>query len=472
MLVTVFKLFDAGLMICAFVASVLVSLRHGGMAVNEFFSMRITIQTFAIFSLFVIVWHLIFGFLGLYTSYRLSSRRGEVIDVVKATSTGTFVVLLGAIAFHIPLITVLFLGVFWVISTAMTVSSRLSLRVVLACVRRYGRNLRHIVIVGTNARALEFAHQIASRPNLGYRISGFVDHDWRGTEEFRRSGYAIVSDFSSFPQFLRNNVVDEIALALPFRSMHEQASRIVALCEEQGITVRVFANLFNLKRVRSCAEAMEDDDAVITHSRSWMEGGPILAKRILDFSVSGVAVALLSPLLLAVAILIKVTSPGPVLFVQKRLGLNKRHFNVYKFRTMVADAEKRIVEIEHLNEVSGPVFKIKNDPRITPLGRFLRKTSIDELPQLLNVLIGNMSLVGPRPLPVRDYQGFNADWQCRRFSVKPGITCLWQVQGRSSIPFETWMELDLQYIDKWSLWLDFQILLRTVPAVLKGLGAA
>ena len=170
MLVTVFKLFDAGLMICAFVASVLVSLRHGGMAVNEFFSMRITIQTFAIFSLFVIVWHLIFGFLGLYTSYRLSSRRGEVIDVVKATSTGTLVVLLGAIAFHIPLITVFFLGVFWVISTAMTVSSRLSLRVFLACVRRYGRNLRHIVIVGTNTRALEFAHQIASRPTCNCKL--------------------------------------------------------------------------------------------------------------------------------------------------------------------------------------------------------------------------------------------------------------------------------------------------------------
>jgi lipopolysaccharide/colanic/teichoic acid biosynthesis glycosyltransferase len=146
-------------------------------------------------------------------------------------------------------------------------------------------------------------------------------------------------------------------------------------------------------------------------------------------------------------------------------------FNVYKFRTMVVDAEKRMGEIEHLNEVSGPVFKIKNDPRITPIGRVLRKTSMDELPQLFNVLAGQMSLVGPRPLPMRDYEGFNEDWQRRRFSVKPGITCLWQIQGRSSISFEKWMELDLQYIDKWSLWLDFQILLQTIPAVLKGSGA-
>jgi lipopolysaccharide/colanic/teichoic acid biosynthesis glycosyltransferase len=158
--------------------------------------------------------------------------------------------------------------------------------------------------------------------------------------------------------------------------------------------------------------------------------------------------------------------------VQKRLGLNKRRFDVYKFRTMVVDAEARLPDLEHLNEVSGPVFKIKNDPRITRIGRFLRKTSIDELPQLFNVLRGEMSLVGPRPLPVRDYEGFNEDRQRRRFSAKPGITCLWQIRGRSSIPFEQWMELDLQYIDKWSLWLDLEILMRTIPAVLKGSGAA
>jgi lipopolysaccharide/colanic/teichoic acid biosynthesis glycosyltransferase len=158
--------------------------------------------------------------------------------------------------------------------------------------------------------------------------------------------------------------------------------------------------------------------------------------------------------------------------VQKRLGLNKRRFGVFKFRTMVVDAEQKIKEIAHLNEVSGPVFKIKNDPRIFRVGRLLRRTSIDELPQLLNVFLGDMSLVGPRPLPVRDYEGFNEDWQRRRFSVKPGITCLWQVKGRSEIPFEQWMELDLQYIDKWSLWLDLKILLRTIPAVLRGSGAA
>jgi exopolysaccharide biosynthesis polyprenyl glycosylphosphotransferase len=197
----------------------------------------------------------------------------------------------------------------------------------------------------------------------------------------------------------------------------------------------------------------------------------LIVKRIVDFAVALVAVVAILPVMLLVALVIKLTSPGPVLFAQKRVGHNKRKFTMFKFRTMVVDAERQMEQLQHLNEVSGPVFKIKNDPRITPIGKFLRKTSLDEVPQLFSVLKGDMSLVGPRPLPIRDYEGFNEDWQRRRFSVKPGITCLWQVQGRSSISFEKWMELDLQYIDKWSLWLDFQILLQTIPAVLKGSGA-
>ena len=474
LLLTAFKLFDLGLMILAFMAAALAVLHQSRtLTITEFFSMRVKIQNFAIFSLLVFAWYLIFSLSGLYASRRLSSRRGEVIDVIKGTSLGTFVILLGAVVFHIHLVTALFLAVFWLVSTSTAVSSRLLLRGILAAVRKHGRNLRNVVIVGTNGRALAFARRLASLPELGYRIAGFVDQNWQGMEAFGRAGYALASDFGSFPQFLRTSVVDEVVLALPFRSMHDQGSRIATLCEEQGITVRVLTNLFDLKIARFSAEELEGEgDPLITHSTGSVEGWAIVTKRILDFTISSVVITLLSPVLLVVAILIKLASPGPVLFIQERLGLHKRHFKVYKFRTMVVDAEKRMREIEHLNQVSGPVFKMKNDPRITPIGRLLRKTSMDELPQLFNVLKGNMSLVGPRPLPIRDYEGFNEDWQRRRFSVKPGITCLWQVQGRSSIPFEKWMELDLQYIDKWSLWLDFQILLRTIPAVFRGSGAA
>lgn len=198
----------------------------------------------------------------------------------------------------------------------------------------------------------------------------------------------------------------------------------------------------------------------------------MVIKRATDIVISSLAWLLFSPVFFLTALLIKVTSPGPVFFIQERVGLSKRRFRLYKFRTMLSDAEERLAELEAWNEAKGPVFKIRNDPRITPIGRYLRKTSIDELPQLWNILNGDMSLVGPRPLPVRDFKGFNKDWHRRRFSARPGITCLWQVNGRSNTSFDKWMKLDMEYIDNWSLALDLKILLKTIPAVLKGSGAA
>jgi exopolysaccharide biosynthesis polyprenyl glycosylphosphotransferase len=197
----------------------------------------------------------------------------------------------------------------------------------------------------------------------------------------------------------------------------------------------------------------------------------LVIKRIVDVIFSAIAIVLLSPVFVITALLVKFSSDGPILFRQERMGVNKRRFKILKFRTMVPDAEKMMAELEDRNEASGPVFKIKKDPRITPIGRILRRTSMDELPQLFNVLKGEMSLVGPRPLPVRDFEGFSEDWQRRRFSVPPGITCLWQVSGRSSLSFEQWMKLDLQYLDEWSFWLDMRILAMTVSAVVKGSGA-
>src|SRR6266567_4145559 len=233
LLISAFRLFDLGLMVVAFMTAALAVLYQSHtVSITEFFSMRVKIQNFAIFSLLGIVWHLIFSLSGLYESRRFSNRRGEVVDVIKVNSFGTFVILIGAIVFHIRLVTPVFLAVFWLINTCATVASRLLLRVILGHVRKRGRNLRDIVIVGTNARALEFAHRLISRPELGYRITGFVDQNWSGTELFRQSGYTLASDFSSFPQFLRNNIVDEVVMALPSRSMHGQGSQIAALCEE------------------------------------------------------------------------------------------------------------------------------------------------------------------------------------------------------------------------------------------------
>jgi lipopolysaccharide/colanic/teichoic acid biosynthesis glycosyltransferase len=199
---------------------------------------------------------------------------------------------------------------------------------------------------------------------------------------------------------------------------------------------------------------------------------PTLVKRLVDIFLSTLLALLFLPLMMAVSLLIKLSSPGPILFTQVRIGYRGRRFKMYKYRTMITDAENRIGEIEHLNEVSGPVFKMKHDPRVTAVGRFLRRSSLDELPQLFNVLKGEMSLVGPRPLSERDYEKLGRDSYLLRFTVQPGLTCLWQIKGRSLIPFEQWMNLDAQYVRQRTLWLDLKILLRTIPAVLRATGAA
>jgi len=471
-LLNTLKLFDLVLMLGSFLlASLLILRESGAMTFTEFLSMRVKVGNFVLFLALLVVWHIVFSLSGLYNSRRMSGRRADAIDTLKATTVGAFFIAVAALAFHIRMISPSFLLVFWALATMATVTTRLLLRSFLARIRRRGRNLRNMLIVGTNSRALEFARMIEARPERGYRIKGFVDQEWGGLEEFKKSGRSLLCDFGNVAAFLRNNVVDEVVVALPVRSLHTHAARIAAVCEEQGITTQVLSNIFDLKVARARAEDFEGASLIANYTGA-AEGVPVLVKRGFDILLSSILLVGLAPLLMALAALIKCSSPGPVLFTQYRLGLNKRKFKIYKFRTMAADAEQKMGGLEHLNEVSGPVFKIKNDPRITLLGKFLRKASIDELPQLFNVLKGDMSLVGPRPLPVRDYEGFTQDWQRRRFSVRPGLTCLWQINGRSSTPFEKWMQLDLQYIDKWSLWLDLEILFRTIPAVLKGSGAA
>lgn len=470
-LLALFKIFDLVVMVAAFALGAVPLLYRSGLTFSEFFSMRIKVQNFVVFVGLLCTWHIILTSFSLYKTRRLVPREFEILDALKATSLCTFAMAAAALLFHIRMVDVPFLVILWGASSLLIMSTRLLLHFFLTNVRKHGRNLRHVLVVGTNPRAVQFARRIESRPELGYRVIGFADDNWQGLGTFEESGKALVSNLSSLAEFVRNTVVDEIVIALPLRSFYGRAAEIAGLCEEQGIVMRFLPRLFNLSKARSTAEELAGD-SLLTLSTGPLDGWPVFVKRGIDIVFSSILLLLLSPLLLLTALMIKFTSNGPVLFRQKRLGLNKRQFWICKFRTMVPDAETRMGELEELNEVSGPVFKIKNDPRITPVGKFLRSTSIDELPQLINVLRGDMSLVGPRPLPLRDCQGFEQDWHRRRFSVRPGITCLWQVNGRSSVPFEKWMELDMQYIDEWSLWLDIKILAGTIPAVLKGSGAA
>jgi exopolysaccharide biosynthesis polyprenyl glycosylphosphotransferase len=471
LLLNALKLLDVVLLITAFgLATALVVYAEKGVSLERFLSLRVKLSNCAIFGVGIFVWHVILSASGLYKSRRLSPRFAELFDILKATTLCTLSVGSLASVFSIRMVTSRFLIFFWLMALALLLSMRLTIRYALAGIRRRGRNLRHVLILGTNARAIEFAKRLEETPERGYRLLGFVDDEWANFDKFKETGLPFACRQAELAEFLRRNVVDEVAFYLPLRSYYEDCARVAALCEEHGTIMRFATDIFTLKTVRARAEEV-DGDHYISTSAGALDGWPLMTKRVLDIVMSMALIFLLTPLLAAVALLIRLTSNGPVLFRQERLGLNKRRFKIYKFRTMVADAEKRMAELEQYNEASGPVFKIKNDPRITRLGKILRRTSIDELPQLFNVLKGDMSMVGPRPLPVRDYEGFSEDWQRRRFSIQPGLTCLWQINGRSSIAFEDWMKLDIKYMDEWSLWLDVKILARTIPAVLKGSGA-
>jgi exopolysaccharide biosynthesis polyprenyl glycosylphosphotransferase len=438
--------------------------------ISMLLALKIRVHTILVVAGLLCVWHILFSLIGLYQSRRLSPQTEEVRDILRAAGFATLFLIAAGILLHLPSVTLALVIRFLLISAPILVASRLVLRWWLKLVRARGHNLRQLLIAGTNSRALEFAKTIQSRPELGYRLLGFADDEWVGPEQ-EASGATIVTDMEGFRSFIRDHVIDEVVLALPIKSFYSQTDKLIAFCREQGIIVRVLFDFFDFAPSQTRVDQFETN-SVVSFYNSPIEGLSVAAKRLLDIAVSSTVLLLLCPILLVVAILVKIDSSGPALFLQERVGLNKRRFRMYKLRTMVTNAEKLQAQLESRNEAQGPVFKIKNDPRITMLGRFLRKASIDELPQLFNVIKGDMSLVGPRPLPVRDYEGFDQDWQRRRFSVRPGITCLWQVSGRSSISFDQWMDLDMQYIDEWSLWLDMKILVQTIRAVVKGSGAA
>ena len=308
-----------------------------------------------------------------------------------------------------------------------------------------------------------------------WRVTKYGATAWVGylsTEEDQQSvpELNVLGSLSDLPSLLQDRVVaDEIIFVGSHSSYVETFEEMVRLCEEVGIRTRVTADFFPTATSRVSLEFL-GDLPLITSSTVPDHSIAIAAKRIMDFVMAVTLLLLFAPTMLIIAILVKFTSQGPVFYEQVRCGRYGRKFKMIKFRTMMDGAENRLWEIKHLNEMNGPVFKMQNDPRVTPLGWFLRKFSIDELPQFWNVIKGEMSMVGPRA-PLAEEVRCYATKQRRRLSVKPGITCLWQISGRSDIDFNKWMEMDLQYIDRWSFWLDVQIMLKTIPAVFTGRGA-
>jgi len=328
------------------------------------------------------------------------------------------------------------------------------------------RDRRNILIVGTSRKAREMGELISRYSDWGLRILGYVDVD---PAKDRGGTSDVLGSIEDIPTIIEDNVVDEIIFVGSEPRDLEGLDDVLAICKEQGVKTRVAADFFPVKVSHVSMEFLENVP-IITFSATPDHAFALLIKRLMDILGSAIALTVSSPVLLILAVLVKLTSKGPVIYRQVRCGLYGRKFVLYKFRSMCEGAEDVLWEIKHLNEMDGPVFKMRNDPRVTPLGRLLRKSSLDEWPQFWNVLKGDMSLVGPRaPLPeeVKEY----TRWQRRRLSVKPGITCLWQVSGRNEIDFQEWMKLDLFYIDHWSLLLDLKILLRTFPVVLLGKGS-
>ena len=327
---------------------------------------------------------------------------------------------------------------------------------------------RRILIVGTGSRVKHFIDLVNNHPDRGVKIVGLADIDDAQTGEIIK-GYKVLGSLQDIPDIIHKNIIDEVVFIVP-SSLLGKAENTVKFCESEGLRINIAADIYEL----NFTKAKHTDFygfPLIAYESAPDKLGHLFLKRLFDFAASGTALIFLSFFFLITFVIIKNNSKGPVFYTQKRCGLYGRKFTMYKFRTMAADAESKLKDLLIYNEMKGPVFKMTDDPRVTRVGKWLRKYSIDELPQLWNVLKGDMSLVGPRPPLPEEVEQYTST-QRRRLSMRPGITCLWQIEGRSKIfDFDEWAMLDLEYIDNWSFWLDFKILLKSIPVVLFGKGA-
>jgi len=386
-------------------------------------------------------------------------------QLVLAGAASTIIVCATAFAVRAPIAPLLLLSC--VLAQLVAVSLfRMSILLALRLARRRGRNFRNLLIAGSGPRARDVQRLVEQHPAWGYAVVGFVDEgDWPIDPEIPAEQ---LHKFVELPQLMRDRVIDEVIIACP-RSVFGALGSIVGVCAEAGVPVTVLSDIFG-DYVPPPRVTQFDTLAALRFSPVHHDRGSLFVKRLIDLAGSGVLLLFAAPLIGAAAVAIKTTSPGPVFFRQQRCGRHGHRFAMLKLRTMVDDAEERQQELLGQNEMDGPVFKIKADPRVTRVGRVLRRWSIDELPQLWNVFRGDMSLVGPRPPIPTEVDRYRV-FERRRLSMRPGITCLWQVSGRNEIGFDDWVKLDVEYIDTWSLTSDFKILLRTIPTVLRGTGS-
>jgi exopolysaccharide biosynthesis polyprenyl glycosylphosphotransferase len=405
---------------------------------------------------------------GVYANFRTKLFIEICWQVLRTGVASLFV--LGSVVFilKMELTSRMYIAVFVVVALIGLFLSKAAWRWFLDYISRQGYNLTNLLIVGTGKRAQEFIRLVHAHANWGLKIIGLVDDDpkYLGKTIF---GYPVIGRIRDIPRILRDHVVDRVIFVVP-RLWLNRIEDALLHCEREGVSIGVTVDLFKLKLGKLEVSTFANIPLLISQTSAAKEW-QLFLKRISDVSISLFLIALLSPVFIFAAIAVRLDSRGPVFFRQVRSGRNGRKFTLIKFRSMQQGAEMRKRELEKQNEMNGPVFKIRRDPRATRFGRFMRKLSIDELPQFFNVLKGDMSLVGPRPPLPAEVEMYET-WHRRRLSMKPGITCIWQVSGRNKIDFDRWMEMDLQYIDNFSLWLDFKILVRTFFVVVTGYGAA
>jgi exopolysaccharide biosynthesis polyprenyl glycosylphosphotransferase len=416
-------------------------------------------------AVFIGMWIAVLWMQGLYSSQAHWTRRGDIAAVLRATLIQLVLTLSLLWFFKLPDVSRLLLVVVFPSLAVAAIGIRIVIRQFLVFFRDCGRNVRYMLVLGAGSRAKVFADLVESHAELGMVVIGHLKAD--------ASDSGVVLDrpllgmIDDLEQILHTQIVDEVAICLPF-SMEDLIEQAAYVCEQEGKIVRV--PVAPMERLLTTAR-LESIDGIGVYS---LANGPdravgLLVKRVLDIVGAAVLMVVLSPVLALLALAIRLDSRGPVFFRQERVGLHGRPFNVVKFRSMCTDAEDRLSDLREHNEINGHAFKLANDPRITRVGRFLRRSSLDELPQIWNVLRGQMSLVGPRPPLPTEVANYDT-WHRRRLSMKPGMTGLWQVRARHSPEFDYWVAQDLEYIDSWSLWLDFKIMARTVPAVLAGTG--
>jgi exopolysaccharide biosynthesis polyprenyl glycosylphosphotransferase len=408
----------------------------------------------------------IFALRGLYRIHLTGTWFRQVWTIISSTTLGMAFLITYYFIFQPPSSSRLLVPFVWAVAIVVLCLARMIVSGVMGLLYRLGLGETRLLVVGSGRLAKMVMQHITANPNLGYTIVGFLHDMNEEPSDFGR--FKMLGTLDDLGLAIRSMQVDEVLIALP-SNMHQYAIRSVKMCEHFGASFKLIPDLYEMSLSRIDMEAIEGIPLIGIKQIS-LNTAQRLVTRFVDISVSLIILLIGSPLWLCVALAVRLNSPGPIIYKQTRIGLNGQPFKCLKFRSMYQNADKLRAMLIDKNEAQGPLFKMREDPRITAVGKFLRRTSLDEIPQLLNVIKGDMSLVGPRP-PLPQEVAQYEEWQKGRLGIKPGLTGLWQVRGRSDISFDEGVLMDLYYIENWSLRLYFQILLRTIPAVLFSRGA-